>query len=178
MKPLKGLSDAALSQLLDSAEEVPMNTDMLLPSLWCRGEQWRLTVRALCSLQNGVCGRRDPPLLMCLHLSISVYVSLQRTFTHNEVIIQEGDEGRTFFFILRGQVGFTCSFCDVKINREVSEISPPRGVGAGGGGSIKASRTEMHLPGSLGPRNPTAMPSLSWAQQVTWQCKVLWLSRS
>ncbi|XP_066479952.1 cGMP-dependent protein kinase 2-like [Tiliqua scincoides] len=51
VKPLKGLSDAALSQLLDSAEE--------------------------------------------------------RTFTHNEVIIQEGDEGRTFFFILRGQVEVT-----------------------------------------------------------------------
>ncbi|KAJ6661205.1 hypothetical protein lerEdw1_015342 [Lerista edwardsae] len=51
VKPLKGLSDTALSQLLDSAEE--------------------------------------------------------RTFTHNEVIIQEGDEGRTFFFILRGQVEVT-----------------------------------------------------------------------
>ncbi|XP_062981579.1 cGMP-dependent protein kinase 2-like [Elgaria multicarinata webbii] len=51
VKPLQGLSDAALSQLLDSAEE--------------------------------------------------------RTFAHNEVIIQEGDEGRTFFFILRGQVEVT-----------------------------------------------------------------------
>ncbi|XP_053106783.1 cGMP-dependent protein kinase 1-like isoform X2 [Hemicordylus capensis] len=51
VKPLQGLSDAALSQLLDSAEE--------------------------------------------------------RTFTHNEQIIQEGDEGRTFFFILSGQVEVT-----------------------------------------------------------------------
>ncbi|XP_015743271.2 cGMP-dependent protein kinase 2-like [Python bivittatus] len=51
VKPLQGLSDAALSQLLDSAEE--------------------------------------------------------RTFTPNEVIIQEGDEGRAFFFILTGEVEVT-----------------------------------------------------------------------
>ncbi|XP_061481930.1 cGMP-dependent protein kinase 1-like isoform X2 [Rhineura floridana] len=53
VKPLQGLSDAALSQLLDSAEE--------------------------------------------------------RTFANSEVIIQEGDEGRTFFFILSGQVEVTRS---------------------------------------------------------------------
>ncbi|KAM6463028.1 cGMP-dependent protein kinase 2-like isoform 2-T4 [Liasis olivaceus] len=51
VKPLQGLSDAALSQLLDSSEE--------------------------------------------------------RTFTPNEVIIQEGDEGRAFFFILNGEVEVT-----------------------------------------------------------------------
>ncbi|XP_042302153.1 cGMP-dependent protein kinase 2-like isoform X2 [Sceloporus undulatus] len=51
VKPLQGLSDAALSQLLDSAEE--------------------------------------------------------RTFAPSESIIQEGDEGRTFFYILRGQVEVT-----------------------------------------------------------------------
>ncbi|XP_020663994.1 cGMP-dependent protein kinase 1 [Pogona vitticeps] len=51
VKPLQGLSDAALSQLLDSAEE--------------------------------------------------------RTFAPNELIIQEGDEGRTFFFVLSGQVEVT-----------------------------------------------------------------------
>ncbi|XP_060106997.1 cGMP-dependent protein kinase 2-like isoform X1 [Heteronotia binoei] len=50
-KPLQGLSDAALSQLLDTAEE--------------------------------------------------------RTFAPNEMIIQEGDEGRTFFYILSGQVEVT-----------------------------------------------------------------------
>ncbi|XP_077782812.1 cGMP-dependent protein kinase 1-like isoform X1 [Podarcis muralis] len=53
VKPLQGLSDAALSQLLDSAEE--------------------------------------------------------RTFAQDEMIIQEGDEGRTFFFILSGQVEVTRS---------------------------------------------------------------------
>ncbi|XP_077186469.1 cGMP-dependent protein kinase 2-like [Paroedura picta] len=51
VKPLQGLSDAALSQLLDTAEE--------------------------------------------------------RTFAPNEMIIQEGDEGRTFFYILSGQVEVT-----------------------------------------------------------------------
>ncbi|KAF7235867.1 cGMP-dependent protein kinase 1 [Varanus komodoensis] len=51
VKPLQGLSEAALSQLLDSAEE--------------------------------------------------------RSFARGEVIIQEGDEGRTFFFILSGQVEVT-----------------------------------------------------------------------
>ncbi|KAJ7341420.1 hypothetical protein JRQ81_005495 [Phrynocephalus forsythii] len=51
VKPLQGLSDAALSQLLDSAEE--------------------------------------------------------RTFLPHEVIIQQGDEGRTFFFVLSGQVEVT-----------------------------------------------------------------------
>nr|XP_056708801.1 cGMP-dependent protein kinase 2-like [Euleptes europaea] len=50
-KPLQGLSDAALSQLLDTAEE--------------------------------------------------------RTFAPNEMIIQEGDEGRTFFYILSGKVEVT-----------------------------------------------------------------------
>uniref|UniRef100_A0A8C6X2C5 cGMP-dependent protein kinase n=1 Tax=Naja naja TaxID=35670 RepID=A0A8C6X2C5_NAJNA len=51
VKPLQGLSDADLSQLLDSAEE--------------------------------------------------------RTFMPNEFIIQEGDEGRAFFFILTGEVDVT-----------------------------------------------------------------------
>ncbi|KAL8184924.1 UNVERIFIED_CONTAM: hypothetical protein K2H54_032518, partial [Gekko kuhli] len=51
VKPLQGLSDAALSQLLDTAEE--------------------------------------------------------RAFAPDEMIIQEGDEGRTFFYILSGQVEVT-----------------------------------------------------------------------
>lgn len=78
-----------------------MNTGVLPPSLWCKGDQWGL-------MEQSPLQPAEPGHLTFAFKYLSVCVSLQRTFAHNEVIIQEGDEGRTFFFILRGQVGLTC----------------------------------------------------------------------